>query len=142
MRLTLIFRKAKKVTRKPTKTAGASEASATELEGLSFVPTGPGQGGGGGIYYVDFSEEYKICLKRARDELEKESQLSHLEKKESKWVDEISQDRDLPIDHRLIQLKVVYNIELHNLINKPLPKNVVYFTKIDLHFIKKQCYNF
>ena len=103
----VIFRKAKKVTRKPTKSLAASEASAPELEGLSFVQTGPGYGGGGGIYYVDFSEEYKICLKKARDELEKESQLSHLEKKESKWVDEISQDRDLPIDHRLIQLKVL-----------------------------------
>ena len=84
----------------------AAEGSATELEGLSFVSTGPGHGTGGGVYYVDFSDEYKTCLKRARDELEKETQLSALEKKEAKWADEISQDRNLPIDDRLLQLKV------------------------------------
>ena len=100
------FRKAKKVARKPTKAMAAAEGSATELEGLSFVSTGPGQGTGGGVYYVDFSDEYKACLKRARDELEKETQLSALEKKEAKWADEISQDRNLPIDDRLLQLKV------------------------------------
>ena len=102
----IFFRKAKKVARKPTKAMAAAEGSATELEGLSFVSTGPGQGTGGGVYYVDFSDEYKTCLKRARDELEKETQLSALEKKEAKWADEISQDRNLPIDDRLLQLKV------------------------------------
>ena len=102
----IFFRKAKKVARKPTKAMAAAEGSAIELEGLSFVSTGPGQGTGGGVYYVDFSDEYKTCLKRARDELEKETQLSALEKKEAKWADEISQDRNLPIDDRLLQLKV------------------------------------
>ena len=102
----ILFRKAKKVARKPTKAMAAAEGSATELEGLSFVSTGPGHGTGGGVYYVDFSDEYKTCLKRARDELEKETQLSALEKKEAKWADEISQDRNLPIDDRLLQLKV------------------------------------
>ena len=102
-----VFRKAKKVTRKPTKTSGASDAAAGDVEGLTFVRTGPGYGGGGGVYYVDFSDEYKTCLKNAREELEKESRLSYLEKKESKWVDEISKDRDMPIEDRLLQLKVV-----------------------------------
>ena len=103
----MIFRKAKKVTRKPTKTAAASEATTPELEGLSFVSTGPGYGSGSGVYYVDFSDEYKTCLKRARDEVEKETQLSFLEKKEAKWADEISQDRNLSIEDRLLQLKVL-----------------------------------
>jgi hypothetical protein len=103
----LIFRKAKKVARKPTKTAAASEATTPELEGLSFVSTGPGHGSGSGVYYIDFSDEYKTCLKRARDEVEKETQLSFLEKKEAKWADEISQDRNLSIEDRLLQLKVL-----------------------------------
>ena len=106
----MIFRKAKKVTRKPTKTSAASEATTPEMEGLSFVPTGPGYGSGGGVYYVDFSDEYKTCLKRARDEVEKETQLSVLEKKEAKWADEISQDRNLSIEDRLLQLKVLTDI--------------------------------
>ena len=100
------FRKAKKVTKKPSKAAAASEATTPELEGLSYVSTGPGQGSGGGVYYVDFSDEYKTCLKRSRDEIEKETHLSMLEKREAKWADEISKDRNLPIEDRLLQLKV------------------------------------
>ena len=80
------------------------------MEGLSFVSTGPGYGSGSGVYYVDFSDEYKTCLKRARDEVEKETQLSFLEKKEAKWADEISQDRNLSIEDRLLQLKVLTGI--------------------------------
>ena len=108
----LISRKAKKVTRKPTKTTSTAEPAGTELEGLSYVPTGVGFGGGGGVYYIDFSDEYKTCLKKARDELEKETKLSYLEKKETKWVDEISKNRDLPIDDRLIQLKVLNSVHI------------------------------
>lgn len=100
------FRKAKKVTKKPSKAAAASEATTPELEGLSYVSTGPGQGSGSGVYYVDFSDEYKTCLKRSRDEIEKETHLSILEKREAKWADEISKDRNLPIEDRLLQLKV------------------------------------
>ena len=100
------FRKAKKVTKKPSKAAAASEATTPELEGLSYVSTGPGQGSGGGVYYVDFSDEYKTCLKRSRDEIEKATHLSMLEKREAKWADEISKDRNLPIEDRLLQLKV------------------------------------
>ena len=105
----LIFRKAKKVTRKPTKASAAAEATTPELEGLSFISTGPGYGTGSGVYYIDFSDEYKGCLRRARDELEKETHLSFLEKKEAKWADEISQDRNLPIEDRLLQLKVQFS---------------------------------
>ena len=106
MILSKTFRKAKKVTKKPSKAAAASEATTPELEGLSYVSTGPGQGSGGGVYYVDFSDEYKTCLKRSRDEIEKETHLSMLEKREAKWADEISKDRNLPIEDRLLQLKV------------------------------------
>ena len=102
------FRKAKKVTRKPTKAAAASEATTPELEGLSYVSTGPGQGSGSGVYFVDFSDEYKSCLKRTREEIEKETHLSMLEKREAKWADEISKDRNLPIEDRLLQLKVCF----------------------------------
>ena len=101
----LSYRKAKKVKR--TTKAAASEASGPELEGLSYVSTGPGFGSGSGVYYVDFSNEYKECLRIARDELERETQLSFLEKKEAKWADEISHDRSLSIEDRLLQLKVI-----------------------------------
>ena len=106
------FRKAKKVTKKPSKAAAASEATTPELEGLSYVSTGPGQGSGGGVYYVDFSDEYKTCLKRSRDEIEKETHLSMLEKREAKWADEISKDRNLPIEDRLLQLKVFLHLKI------------------------------
>ena len=106
------FRKAKKVTKKPSKAATASEATTPELEGLSYVSTGPGQGSGGGVYYVDFSDEYKTCLKRSRDEIEKETHLSMLEKREAKWADEISKDRNLPIEDRLLQLKVFLHLKI------------------------------
>ena len=108
------FRKAKKVTKKPSKAAAASEATTPELEGLSYVSTGPGQGSGGGVYYVDFSDEYKTCLKRSRDEIEKETHLSMLEKREAKWTDEISKDRNLPIEDRLLQLKVFLQTKIWN----------------------------
>ena len=108
------FRKAKKVTKKPSKAAAASEATTPELEGLSYVSTGPGQGSGGGVYYVDFSDEYKTCLKRSRDEIEKETHLSMLEKREAKWADEISKDRNLPIEDRLLQLKVFLHLKILN----------------------------
>ena len=108
------FRKAKKVTKKPSKAAAASEATTPELEGLSYVSTGPGQGSGGGVYYVDFSDEYKTCLKRSRDEIEKETHLSMLEKREAKWADEISKDRNLPIEDRLLQLKVFSHFKVRN----------------------------
>ena len=58
------------------------EEKAKDKAGFSFVPTGPGEGSGSGVYFIDFSDEYKHCLKLARDKLEKEEHLSKLEKEE------------------------------------------------------------
>ena len=42
-----------------------------------------------GVYYLDFSEDYKTCVKNARESVEKESHLSELEKMELAWVEEM-----------------------------------------------------
>ena len=81
---------------------------ASTKDGYSFVPTGPGQGGGAGVYFIDFSDDYKRCLKLARKKLEEEENISELERKEMEWVEYLKESRNKPLSEKLIQLKVSY----------------------------------
>ena len=74
--------------------------------GFSFVPTGPGKGSGSGVYFIDFSDDYKRCLKLARDKVEKEENLSALEKEEMNWIKSLKESREKSLNEKMIQLKV------------------------------------
>ena len=74
--------------------------------GFSFVPTGPGKGSGSGVYFIDFSDDYKRCLKLARDKVEKEENLSKLEKEEMNWIKSLKESREKSLNEKMIQLKV------------------------------------
>lgn len=61
---------------------------------MTFVPIGAGRiptsgPGKKGVYYLDFSDDYKNCVKVVRETVEKESRLSELEKKEAAWVEDM-----------------------------------------------------
>ena len=62
---------------------------------MTFVPIGAGRAiptsgpGKKGVYYLDFSDDYKNCVKTVREIVEKESRLSELEKTEAAWVEEM-----------------------------------------------------
>jgi hypothetical protein len=75
-------------------------------DGYSFVPTGPGKGSGSGVFFIDFSDDYKRCLKLARENLEKMDHLSQLEQNESDWIKEIHKTRDMTLSEKLTYLKV------------------------------------
>ena len=79
---------------------------ASSKDGKHFVPTGPGDGGGAGVFYVDFSDDYKRCLKMAREKLEREEHLSELERKEMDWVEYLKENRNKPLSEKLLKLKV------------------------------------
>ena len=74
--------------------------------GFSFVPTGPGKGSGSGVFFIDFSDDYKRCLKLARDKVEKEENLSKLEKEEMNWIKSLKESREKSLNEKMIQLKV------------------------------------
>ena len=74
--------------------------------GFSFVPTGPGKGSGSGVFFIDFSDDYKRCLKLARDKVEKEEKLSKLEKEEMNWIKSLKESREKSLNEKMIQLKV------------------------------------
>ena len=82
-------------------------------DGYSFVPTGPGEGGGAGVYFIDFSEDYKRCLKMAREELEREHYISFLEQDEMDWVEFLKESRGKPLSEKLLHLKVNKGYFLH-----------------------------
>ena len=83
--------------------------------GFSFVPTGPGKGSGSGVYFIDFSDDYKRCLKLARDKVEKEENLSKLEKEEMNWIKSLKESREKSLNEKMIQLKVSqFIIHLHS----------------------------
>ena len=83
--------------------------------GFSFVPTGPGKGSGSGVYFIDFSDDYKRCLKLARDKVEKEENLSALEKEEMNWIKSLKESREKSLNEKMIQLKVSqFIIHLHS----------------------------
>ena len=77
--------------------------------GFSFVPTGPGKGSGSGVFFIDFSDDYKRCLKLARDKVEKEENLSKLEKEEMNWIKSLKESREKSLNEKMIQLKVSYS---------------------------------
>lgn len=58
------------------------------------------------IHFVDFSNDYKKCLKLARENLEKNEKLSLLEKQENEWINDLKGIRGKPLSEKLIQLKV------------------------------------
>ena len=82
------------------------EEKSKEKAGYSFVPTGPGQGSGSGVYFIDSSDDYKRCLKMAREKLEKEEKLTILEKEEMNWVKSLKETREKTLTEKLLQLKV------------------------------------
>ncbi len=95
-----------------------------DTEGLSFVPTGPGKGSGSGVYFVDFSDDYKKCLKKAREKLEKDEKLSQIEKQEMDWINELKESRSKPLFDKLIQLKVIVQViffSSQGILNVPNP---------------------
>ena len=82
-----------------------------DKSGFSFVPTGPGKGTGSGVYFIDFSDDYKRCLKLARDKVEREEKLSQLEKDEMNWIKSLKQNREKSLNEKMLQLKV--SLHLH-----------------------------
>ena len=55
---------------------------------------------------MDFSDDYKRCLKMAREKLEREEHLSELERKEMDWVEYLKENRNKPLSEKLLKLKV------------------------------------
>ena len=58
------------------------------------------------MYFVDFSEDYKRCLRLARERMEDEEQLTVFEQKEMEWVETLRKNRSKPLGEKLRQLKV------------------------------------
>ena len=83
--------------RKSVKSTRKSLRSSTHdnRDEMTFVPIGTGRAiptsgpGKKGVYYLDFSDDYKNCVKTVREIVEKESRLSELEKTEAAWVEEM-----------------------------------------------------
>ena len=82
------------------------QAGPGSKDGYRFVPTGPGKGSGSGVYFIDFSDDYKRCLRKARAELEQREKLTQLEKQEMNWINDLKENRAKPLGDKLIQLKV------------------------------------
>ena len=72
-------------------------------EGYSSVTVGKSEEK---VYFVDFSEDYKRCLRLARERMEDEEQLTVFEQKEMEWVETLRKNRSKPLGEKLRQLKV------------------------------------
>ncbi len=72
------------------------------------MPTGPGEGSGSGVYYIDFSDDFKKCLKLAREKLEKTEHVSEAEKMEDDWIGSLAEVRSRPLDEKFYNLKVCF----------------------------------
>jgi hypothetical protein len=74
--------------------------------GLSFVPTGAGASAGKGVYFLDFSNEFRKSLKKAREELERQKGMTHLQKAEINWMKSMKADGDKTLQEKLACLKL------------------------------------
>ena len=74
------------------------------------------------VYFVDFSEDYKRCLRMAREKLEDEEQLTLFEQKELEWVETLRKNRSRPLAEKLHSLKVKYlTFPRYNLFSEKIP---------------------
>ena len=83
-------------------------------EGYSSVTVGKSEEK---VYFVDFSEDYKRCLRLARERMEDEEQLTVFEQKEMEWVETLRKNRSKPLGEKLRQLKV--STYLHSMSKSP-----------------------
>lgn len=102
---------AKKQQKAKTLYSRESQAQLT-LQAMAHVDDDPKKGfdsiltGFDQVQFVDFSRDYKKCLKMARENLEKNEKLSLLEKQEMQWINDLKEIRGKPLSQKLIQLKV------------------------------------